>query len=274
MNALRVCPGVLHRAHPLQAVMGAEVVVVLQPTLGYLPDLVQRVEQVRIQHMLPEGAVEALNEGILRRLARLDVDELNALHPAPLLRQRGNELRPVVHPDALWLLPSPYQVIQHPHHPIALQGEVHLDVQGLPVIVVHHVKRAEFPSVGQGIAHKVNRPGVVRLLRHLQRLLYPLGQPLLGFPPDTQPDVLVDPVHPLMVPGLAFPAQPVVGFPEALPRVLLGLLPQRRFHGRVVLFALVVVDALAQFEHTARPADAYLRQRGHFLSYLSLLAGR
>lgn len=144
MNALRVCPGVLHRAHPLQAVMGAEVVVVLQPTLGYLPDLVQRVEQVRIQHMLPEGAVEALNEGILRRLARLDVDELNALHPAPLLRQRGNELRPVVHPDALWLLPSPYQVIQHPHHPIALQGEVHLDVQGLPVIVVHHVKERNF----------------------------------------------------------------------------------------------------------------------------------
>lgn len=231
VNALRVCPGVLQRTHPAQAVMGAEVVIVLQPALGCLPDLVQRVEQVRVEHMLSEGAVEALNEGVLRRLARLDVDELDALHPAPLLRQRGNKLRPVVHPDAPWLLPPFNQVIQHPHHPVALQGEVNLDVKRLPVKVVHHVEGAEFPSVGQGIAHKVNRPGVVHLLWHLQGLLYPLGQPLFGFPPDAQPHLLVDPVHALVVPGPAFLPQPVVGFPEALPRVLLGLLPQRLFHG-------------------------------------------
>jgi hypothetical protein len=52
--------------------MRTDFVVAIDPAIRDFPDLRNRIEQIRIQHLLPVGPVEALDEGVLIRLARLD----------------------------------------------------------------------------------------------------------------------------------------------------------------------------------------------------------
>lgn len=48
-------------------------VVAVAPVLGHAPDFVQAGEDVAVQDLGAEGAVEAFDVGVLGRLARLDV---------------------------------------------------------------------------------------------------------------------------------------------------------------------------------------------------------
>jgi len=48
-------------------------VVTLEPFLSDLPDLLQRLEYVRIEDFRAIGAIESLDERILVRLPRLDI---------------------------------------------------------------------------------------------------------------------------------------------------------------------------------------------------------
>lgn len=52
--------------------MRSDLVVALESLVGDLAHVLDRVEQVRRQHLLAVGAVEPLDEGVLIRLARLD----------------------------------------------------------------------------------------------------------------------------------------------------------------------------------------------------------
>jgi hypothetical protein len=62
-----------------QRVVRSDFVVPLDPFGGDVADLVQRVEQVATQDFLAVGPVEALDVGVLVRLARLDEADLDAL---------------------------------------------------------------------------------------------------------------------------------------------------------------------------------------------------
>ena len=53
--------------------MGSFFVVVHHPPVRRFADVVQAGEQVSVKHFFPEGTVEALDVGILVRLAGLDV---------------------------------------------------------------------------------------------------------------------------------------------------------------------------------------------------------
>ncbi len=64
--------------------MRAVLVVVGEPIVGDRLDMGERVEQVRVEHFLAEAAVEALDEGVLVRLARFDVQQLHAVRLGPL----------------------------------------------------------------------------------------------------------------------------------------------------------------------------------------------
>ena len=55
--------------------MGAPFVVVPHPAGGDLAHLAQVLEQPGVQHLLPERPVEPLDEGVLVRLAGLEVAE-------------------------------------------------------------------------------------------------------------------------------------------------------------------------------------------------------
>ena len=69
-----------------------------EPALGQRADLRQRLEEMRIEHLGAIAAIEALDEGILIGLSRLDIVEVdpeardsNQASPR-LYVERGNEL--------------------------------------------------------------------------------------------------------------------------------------------------------------------------------------
>jgi hypothetical protein len=67
-----------------QTVVWSLLVVFVYPIAGYLAHLAQRFEHVSIEHLVAEGPVEALDGGVLIRLAGLDVTQLNMIPVAPI----------------------------------------------------------------------------------------------------------------------------------------------------------------------------------------------
>ena len=59
-------------------------VVAVSPVLGHAAHFVERGEDITIQHLGSEGAVEAFDVGVLSGLARLDVNQLNTVLLCPL----------------------------------------------------------------------------------------------------------------------------------------------------------------------------------------------
>ena len=57
--------------------MGSMVVVAVQRVLSHVPDLLQGLEHIAVQHLGSIGLFESLHIGVLRRLARLDVVQGN-----------------------------------------------------------------------------------------------------------------------------------------------------------------------------------------------------
>jgi len=72
-----------------------------QPLVGQRLDLAERLEDIRIENFLAVGAVEALDEGVLIRLAGLDVAQGDLLRVAPRGEDLRGELWNVVQPERL-----------------------------------------------------------------------------------------------------------------------------------------------------------------------------
>ena len=56
----------------------------MYPIAGYLTHLAQRFEHVRVEHLVAESPVEALDIGILIRLTWLDIAQLDMISAAPV----------------------------------------------------------------------------------------------------------------------------------------------------------------------------------------------
>ena len=107
--------------------------------------------------------------GVLGRLARLDVQQLDTMLLSPLLQRSADELRAVVQAQALGCTAQFHQLVQRPDYPQGRQAGVDLDPQRLAVEIVVDVEGAEAPSGPQSIGHEVRRPGVVGLVGNRQR---------------------------------------------------------------------------------------------------------
>ena len=59
-----------------------------EPLVGNAANLLEIIEQICIQNIFSEGAVEALDVGILFRLAGLDMQQRNVLFSSPQLSNR------------------------------------------------------------------------------------------------------------------------------------------------------------------------------------------
>ena len=60
-----------------QCAVGAFLVVNRDPVVSYFPDLIQVFKEVSIEHLMPIGAVKALDKSVLARFSGLDVLEGN-----------------------------------------------------------------------------------------------------------------------------------------------------------------------------------------------------
>ncbi len=76
--------------------MGSNGIVQPSPLLDEDNSLGQRVEDLAVEELLPQFAVEALIVAVLSRTSRLDEERLHADSAQPLPNQLCCELRPVV----------------------------------------------------------------------------------------------------------------------------------------------------------------------------------
>ncbi len=115
-----------------------------------------------IQAFVPQPTIEALNEGILRRLARFDKTHLNVMFLAPVEHGLRGKFGAVIRQRDLWpavLLDEPVQEVGDP---LATDGEVHPYPSAFPRTVIDHGQAPEPSSVHQLIRYEVHRPALVR----------------------------------------------------------------------------------------------------------------
>ena len=74
-------------------------VIVLDPVGDDDPSLGERVELLAIKELFAEGGVEALDEAVLPRRARVDVQGLNAAQGETVAHDPRDELRAVIGAD-------------------------------------------------------------------------------------------------------------------------------------------------------------------------------
>lgn len=67
--------------------MRMEGVVLLAPASGFRPQVIERLEPVRIEQLLSDLVVEALDEGIVGRLPRRRELQLDLVPIGPLIEQ-------------------------------------------------------------------------------------------------------------------------------------------------------------------------------------------
>lgn len=190
------------------AIHEAVFVVINQPLFGDSLDLLQIGEQVRVEHFSTICTVEALNEDILIRFARLNITHGNPPRSGPLGEGLRDHLRPVVQPYGLMRTVAIHQAIQHTHQVCRRDRGPNLDGQAFSVGLVDHVQRPEASAAVQGIEHEVQCPASVRRQGTIQRLAWPAGQLLLAASKQIQSPLAVHPVNPLFVPATTIEPQP------------------------------------------------------------------
>lgn len=96
--------------------MGAVGVIVEAPSFDDLPGRWQAVEQVFVETLIADPAVEAFDKGILGRLARRDVVPFNAAVLLPRENGARRQLRAVVAHHHQRLAADGNQPVQFPRH--------------------------------------------------------------------------------------------------------------------------------------------------------------
>ena len=170
------------------------------PLRGSLLHLGQTVPVVLAQPLMPNRSVEPLDIGILLRLAGLNVSQLDT----GLLRPGGDGgtdvLRAIVAPDCRRFSPPLDDLLQRPDDPLRGQGEVDLDAQHFPAVVIDDVEGADAAAVCQLVVHEVHGPALVGLGRLLQRLWRLPDKAFAWLDAQVQLQLPVHPVDPFVVP--------------------------------------------------------------------------
>src|SRR2546422_3054687 len=105
--------------------MGMLGVVVVPPGFDRQLRLGHRYKPMGVQAFVAEPAVEALDEGVLRRLPRLDEGERDAAAVSPRIEHPASELRPVVDDDGTGQ-GTPQGQLRSEEHTSELQSRLHL----------------------------------------------------------------------------------------------------------------------------------------------------
>ena len=203
-------------------------VVVIAPEGQLSACILQAVEDLLVQQLVPQAAVEALDEGVLLRLARIDVVPGHPVLVSPFQNGPAGELCPVLTDNAAGLAADPDQGAELPGHSCARQAGVRDEAQAFPRAVVDHRQDTELPRGAEAVRHEVQRPTPVGMRGNRQRCPgaarpFPAAAPFYR-----QPFLAVDTIQLLVVHGHALALQqdadPAVAEPTSLASDLLHLL--------------------------------------------------
>ena len=117
-------PGIDCRRQTADPAMGSDGIEIASPVGERLTGVGQRGEQCLVQEFIPELAVEALDEGILGRLARRDVVPCDLLLLCPPQHRHAGEFGSVVADDRRRPAASDDDDVEFADHPLPGQGGV------------------------------------------------------------------------------------------------------------------------------------------------------
>ena len=152
-----------------QRTVGPHGVVVDAPRFNPAPGLGEIDEPLFIQARIPEFAIEALHQGVLTRLPRLDKPEPDPRALRPEEEGLASELWPVIQHNGLGPAPLESQVIQKPADAFPGNRHVHELADAFPAVIVHDVQNAQTPTRGSLIRHEIHRPALVQALQTRER---------------------------------------------------------------------------------------------------------
>jgi len=141
-------------------------VVASHPAEGDLACVLDRIEEVRRQDLVPAGLLEPLDEGVLVGLAQRDETDLYALGPAPFSKRIARELRAGVPANRRGLAVDLDELLHESDHPTGRNTGSHIDAQPAAVGLVDDIEHVERPSALESIVHEVQRPDLVGLCRY------------------------------------------------------------------------------------------------------------
>ena len=191
--------GEASRWYPSDAAVGPHLVVVPPPGRNLLARLVQRLEPVLVEALVPEAPVEALDVAVLHGPSWLDQEMPHAMGLRPADEGPAGELRTVVGSDGCRVAPEDRCLVQQPGHVLTADAVVHRDVHGFVAEVVGHGQTLQAPAVGQAVADEVHAPHFVDPGGDVQRRALGRRPAHLLAPAHGQVGIAVQPVHPLVI---------------------------------------------------------------------------
>ena len=207
--------GELRRRHSLATAVRPDLVVVLAPEPDGRAGLLQRLEPLFVQALVPELAVEALDVAVLHGPSRLDQDVTDAVGLRPAHKGATGELRPVVGANSQRVASEHGRLIQQSRNVLPRDSPVHRDAHALVAEVVGDRQALDAPPCAQAVADEVHAPHLVDCAGKLQRHAL-IGRPLgLLALAHRQVGGAVEPVHLLVVHAGEVRAQHVVDAPIA-----------------------------------------------------------
>ena len=131
--------------------MWTEGVVVDPPRLDDAASFAKPVEQMLVEALVTQPAIERFHERILCRLSGCDVVPFDPSVLHPFQDRVTGQLRAVVRDDHLRTPALVYQPREFPGYADAGERDVNDRSQGLPCEVIDDAERPEPPAVTQGI---------------------------------------------------------------------------------------------------------------------------
>jgi hypothetical protein len=114
-------------------------VVVNHPPVGGLADVVEASEEMPVQHLFAECAVEAFDERVLVRLVGLDVLDCHAVRFESAGERFAKKLRPVIGAHHLRQAMVVPDLLDHAQQSMRVDRGVDLYMQRLAVEAIDHV---------------------------------------------------------------------------------------------------------------------------------------
>ena len=137
--------GELRRRHSLAAAVRPDLVVVLTPVRDARSGLLQCLEPLLVQALVPELAVEALDVAVLHRPARLDQDVSDTVGAGPGHEGAAGERGTVVATNCQRVAPEDSCLIKQPRHEVPRDAPVHRNAYALVAEVIGHGQAFDAP---------------------------------------------------------------------------------------------------------------------------------
>ena len=118
----------------------------------------RRIGASLVQALVPEGAVEDFDEGVVRQLAQPGEADPRAVVVGPEIDEPAGELRAVVREQVPRCPSLPHETVQHLNHVLAPQPLTDLDGQALATEHVDDRQRTELLPVAQPVLDEVQAP--------------------------------------------------------------------------------------------------------------------